>query len=126
MHTQLLVSKSRVAPLKHMTIPRLELQAALLAAKSDAWLRTEMNIHFDGSYFWSDSKVVLGYIKNESSRFHVFVANRASQIRDLTDPDMWNYVSTDCNPADLLTRTKWVSNKTLDQKWFHGPHWLSE
>ena len=125
-HTQLLVSKSRVAPLKHMTIPRLELQAALLAAKSDAWLRTEMNIHFDGSYFWSDSKVVLGYIKNESSRFHVFVANRVSQIRDLTNPDMWNYVSTDCNPADLLTRTKWVSNKTLDQKWFHGPHWLSE
>ena len=110
------MSKNRVAPVKHVTIPRLELQAALLAAKLDSLLRTQMTVNIDRSYFWSDSKIVLGYIKNESSRFHVFVANRESQIRELTDPSAWQYVSSDGNPADLLTRCKCVHGKNVDKK----------
>ena len=123
-HTQLIMSKNRVAPVKHVTIPRLELQAALLAAKLDSLLHTQLTMNIDRSYFWSDSKIVLGYIKNESSRFHVFVANRVSQIRELTDPSAWHYVSSDCNPADLLTRCKCVHGKNVNKKWFVGPTWL--
>ena len=125
-HTQLLISKNKVAPLKHVTIPRLELQAALLASKLDLMLRTEMDIEFDRSYFWSDSKIVLGYIKNEGSRFHVFVANRVTQIRDISDPDSWHYVASADNPADLLTRSKCMSVKDIKAKWFVGPSWLRE
>ena len=125
-HTQLLISKNRVAPLKHVTIPRLELQAALLASKLDLMLRTEMDIGFDRSYFWSDSKIVLGYIKNEGSRFHVFVANLVTRIRDISDPDLWHYVASADNPADLLTRSKCMSAKDLEAKWFVWPSWLRE
>ena len=80
----------------------------------------------DRSYFWSDSQVVLGYIKNETSRFHVFVANRISQIRHLTDPSSWSYVRSASNPADLLTRSCCSSVSKLDDKWFCGPSWLHD
>ena len=78
--TQLLISKCRVAPIKQRTIPRLELQAALLAAELDKLLITELDIEIVGSYFWSDSEAVLSYIRNETTRFHVFVENRVSAI----------------------------------------------
>ena len=80
-HTQLLIRKCWVAPIKQRTIPRLELQAALLAAEFDKLLITELDIEMVGSYFWSDSEVVLSYIRNETARFHVFVENRLSAIR---------------------------------------------
>ena len=84
MHPQLLISKGKLAPIYQITIPRLELQAAVIAAKLDVMLRNELDICMDGSYFWSDSQIVLGYIKNESPRFHVFVENRVSTIRQFT------------------------------------------
>ena len=102
-HTQLLISKCRVAPIKQRTIPRLELQAALLAAELDKLLITELDIEIVGSYFWSDSEVVLSYIRNETTRFHVFVENRVSAIQQLSNPDDWQYVNTKDNPEDLLT-----------------------
>ena len=107
-HTQLLFSKCRVAPIKQRTIPRLELQAALLAAE----------LEIVGSYFWSDSEVVLSYIRNETTRFHVFVENRVSAIRQRSNPDDWQYVNTKDNPADLLTRPKCLLAGNLDAK--HG------
>ena len=70
-HTQLLVNKCRVAPIKQRTIPGLELQASLLAAELDKLLRIELDIEIVDSYFWSDSEVVLSYIRNERTRFHV-------------------------------------------------------
>ena len=86
-HTQLLISKCRVAPIKQRTIPRLELQAALLPVELDKLLITELDIEIVGSYFWSYSKVVLSYIRNETTRFHVFVENRVSAIQQRSHPD---------------------------------------
>ena len=83
------MSKSRVAPLKPCTIPRLELQAAVLAVKIDTYLRQVLDLHIIHSMFWSDSEIVLKYIANESRRFHVFVANRVSVTTDNLDNDMW-------------------------------------
>ena len=113
----LIMSKSKVAPLKTCTIPRLELQAAV---KVDSLLKRELDIEFDQSFFWTDSEIVLKYIRNDSRRFHVFVANRVSLIRVYSDPKQWSYIETKANPADLVTRGC-MGSKLLGDKWLYGP-----
>ena len=76
----LIFGKSRVAPVKYVSIPRLELTAATLSVKISMMLKEELDIHITSESFWTDSQVVLGYINNESQRFKVFVANRAQFI----------------------------------------------
>ncbi|XP_071848188.1 uncharacterized protein [Apostichopus japonicus] len=119
-HVQLVMSKSKVAPLKLRTIPRLELQAAVLAVKVDSLLRRELALEFAKSYFWTDSEIVLKYIHNDSRRFHVFVGNRVSLIREFSDPQQWFHIETKANPADLVTRNCSFS-KFNSSKWFNGP-----
>ena len=85
-HCTLLIGKSRVAPLKFFSIPRLELTAATLSVKISTMLKNELDIHVDDEIFWTDSKVVLGYINGDVRRFKVFVANRVQQKRDHTSP----------------------------------------
>jgi len=125
-HTQLLMAKSRLAPLKGMTIPRLELTAAALAARVDEQLREELRLPRDCCYFWTDSTIVLGYIKNESKRYKTFVSNRVMQIRELTNVDRWNHVPTHLNPADDCSRGKTADELLHDVRWRHGPNFLSE
>lgn len=103
-HCPLVIAKSRVAPLKPVTIPRLELTAALVSVKVSSILLEELAIPKITEWFWTGSNVVLGYISNDSRRFHVFVANRIQQIRDHTEPFQWNYVSSGENPADIASR----------------------
>ncbi|XP_014674050.1 PREDICTED: uncharacterized protein LOC106814267 [Priapulus caudatus] len=103
-HTTLVMSKGRVATIKQLTIPRLELQAAVLSAKVDCLLRRELELCITKSYFWTDSELVLKYIKNEARRFQVFVGNRISTIRQLTEPDQWYYIASEDIPADVITR----------------------
>lgn len=74
-HVSFLLGKTRVARLKQVTIPRLELTAAVLAVRVDTMLRGEIQIHLEKSCFWTDSTSVLRYIKNKNKRFHTFVAN---------------------------------------------------
>lgn len=73
-----------MTPLKPVTIPRLELQAAVTSVKVGLQVRRELRLTDVHEFFWSDSKVVLGYIANERRRFHVFVANRVQLIQDST------------------------------------------
>ena len=94
------IGKSRVAPTKIVTIPRLELAAAVLSVKMSKFLGAEMDLVNVKEGFWVDSRIVLGYIANEARRFHVFVANRVQAIRDHTEPGQWNHVEGKKNPAD--------------------------
>lgn len=94
------MGKARVAPLKVMTIPRLELAAAVLAAKVDRMLREELELVLYDSVFWTDSTSVLKYILNDTSRFLTYVANRVSTIRNLSQKFQWRYVNSTANPAD--------------------------
>lgn len=96
-HCALVIAKARVAPLKVVTIPRLELTAAVLSVKVSLFLKRELNLPIDREYFWTDSKVVLGYINNEARRFHVYVANRVQIIRDATEPHQWHYIESASN-----------------------------
>ncbi|XP_032225762.1 uncharacterized protein LOC116608834 [Nematostella vectensis] len=104
----LVMGKACVAPLKSVTIPRLELRAALTSVKVRRMLGSELRYDGVEEVFWTDSKVVQGYIYNEGRRFHTYVANRVQQIRDHTNPKQWKYVDTNNNPAkniSLVTRT---------------------
>ena len=123
--TALVMSKSRVTPKRPMTIPRLELAAALTAVKSSEFWRMELCIPELREYFWTDSKAVLGYIRNESKRFHVFVANRVQQIRQSTSVEQWKHVSSVENPADLASRGCSADILANSSLWWRGPAFMS-
>ncbi|KAG7453482.1 hypothetical protein JOB18_018614 [Solea senegalensis] len=124
-HCALVMGKSRVAPIKVTTIPRLELTAAVVSVAASNTLKEELGLADIDEYFWTDSKVVLGYINNEARRFHTFVSNRVQKIHLSTAPQQWRYVSTNNNPADLASRGSNAS-EILTSRWLSGPHFLWE
>ncbi|KAL4009472.1 hypothetical protein ACER0C_003324 [Sarotherodon galilaeus] len=100
----LVVGKARVAPTKLTTIPRLELSSAVTSVRIGDIIRGELEIENVQEYYWTDSKVVLGYVNNDAKRFQTFVANRIQRIRSSTKPEQWRYVNSEDNPADGASR----------------------
>ena len=98
------MARNRVSPLKQLSIPRLELQAAVLAVRLCCVIKRELTVSIEDTVLWSDSKTVLQYIANESRRFHTFVANRVSEIHDSTNPTQWRHIPGHFNLADNCTR----------------------
>jgi hypothetical protein len=121
----LVMSKSRVAPLKSVTIPRLELQAAVLSVSLDRVVRNAMSLELGESYFWTDSRIVLGYISNSQKRFPVYVSNRISKIRAHSSADQWHHVGGTHNPADIISRGSSADQLDRDM-WFNGPKFVYE
>ncbi|XP_076287443.1 uncharacterized protein LOC143212469 [Lasioglossum baleicum] len=120
-----LSAKSRVAPIKPMTVPRLELSAALLLAKQVAHIRTALGLERIPAHLWTDSAVALAWIRSPPSKWKDFVRNRVAEIHQLTPHAYWHHVPGTCNPADLACRG--VSPRTLlDSIWWRGPAWLRE
>ena len=120
----LIMSRARLTPIKATTIPRIELCAAHLAARSDSIVKQALDIPLQTSCFWSDSQVVLAYIHSNSHRFKTFVANRVSQIHAVSHATQWRYVPSDCNPADVLSRG--ALPVELPSIWFNGPAFIHE
>ncbi|KAF6769644.1 hypothetical protein AHF37_12260, partial [Paragonimus kellicotti] len=96
-YCSLVLGKSRVAPMRAVSIPRMELTAAVLAAKLTSYVKDELLKEVKSVTLWTDSRTV-------PRRFETFVANRLSSIHDLSSPDDWRYVDTKRNPADLASR----------------------
>ncbi len=119
------MAKARVAPTKLTSIPRLELSAAVVAARSSVMLRNELEMPIHAEFFWTDSQVVLAYINNEARRFHVFVANRVQMIREHTSPSQWHYIDTTENPADHASRGLNAVDIS-STNWLSGPKFLWE
>ena len=123
-HCSFVLGKSRVAPLKVMSIPRLELTAAVVAAKLNRLIRNELEYPIDDTVFWTDSTVVLQYIRNESRRFQMFVTNRVAMIHEESTPKQWRHVNTESNPADVASRGAKGSELHKMDLWLHGPMFL--
>ena len=105
-----ILGKARVAPMKVMTVPKLELQAALLTVRLKREICRALTVTVDKIFMWTDSTIVLQWV-NSTNKHPIFIANRVSEILENTSVDQRNHVATCDNPADAGT-------------WVRGPDFL--
>lgn len=116
-------AKAKVAPLKYKSIPRLELDAAVLAVRLRETVMASRSWDVQRTVMWSDACDVLYWIRNHQRRYNVYVANRVGDILRATMKDDWRWVPTAQNPADLATK---YGERNDDDLWWHGPTFLQE
>lgn len=125
-HVSFIMARSRVAPKRQQSIPRLELCAALAGAQLAKVVREELTISIGQTILWTDSMTVLERIQSDSCRYKVFVGTRVSEIQELTDHRSWRYVNTQDNPADDITRGKTLQELSEPSRWSRGPSFLKQ
>ncbi|XP_067628058.1 uncharacterized protein [Eurosta solidaginis] len=120
----IVASKTRVAPLKPISIPRMELMAAILGLRLSNCIESEASIRIDRRFFWTDSRDVLCWIRSDARKFQQFVAVRIGEILEGSDVTSWNWVPSHHNVAD--DGTKWVKTPEINgsTRWFIGPNFL--
>ena len=122
----LVMSKSRVAPAKKMTLPRLELLALYIVAKLVEYVIQALTIPINEIHAWSDSQVALSWVRNPEAGWKVFVCNRVNDINKGIEAEKWRYCPGDHNPTDLVTRGVSVTQLSDNDFWWHGPLWLQQ
>lgn len=123
--SHLICAKSRVASVKQTTIPRLELNAALLLAQLTVKVGNSLGVCSSRFVLFSDSSIVLSWINKMSGTLATYVGNRVSKIHDVTNQRQWQHVRTSHNPADLISRGITVQQLTNSQMWWSGPEFMT-
>ena len=125
-HCSLVFAKSRVALLKTITIPRMELTAASVSAKLHKFLEEQLDLPIHRSVFWTDSTIVLQYLRNKAKRFQIFIANRLAIIHDVSSSRQWRHVDSKSNPADLASRGLLSIDSEKLRLWLEALDFLKE
>lgn len=118
------ISKTRLAPIKALTVPRLEIQAAVMASRPKSKIFEEIDLEIDETHFWSDSKIVLHYLSNAQRRFNTYVSHRVAEIVSNSDVKEWHHIPGKMNGTDDCTRGKEIQELTPQCRWITGPEFL--
>lgn len=118
------IGKSRVAPPKLISVPRLELQAAILAVRLNRHVRKTHHIDIERTIYWTDSKTVVQWIRSDRSQFPPFVAHRIAEIWEDTAIADWRWVPTHLNSADDATRAVYPVRYAATNRWIDGSDFL--
>ncbi|XP_061724297.1 uncharacterized protein LOC133530805 [Cydia pomonella] len=123
-YVSMIASRTKVAPLKQLSVPKLELCAAALLAELISDVAELLKIPKNKIFVWTDSMVVLAWLQSQPSRWKTFVANRTADITRLIDNDRWRHVQSADNPADIATRGVKAQELATQDLWWNGPDWL--
>ena len=121
--TRFVTAKSRVAPLKRLTVPRLELQAAVMATRLNSSVIEELRMTVEKTVFFTDSTIALSWIRSHARSYKPFVSARIGEVQTNSDPSQWRHVPGSLNPADDISRGITVSQ--LQDRWKTGPEFLT-
>jgi hypothetical protein len=102
-HTSLVMSKTKVSPIKRLSIPRLELCGARVVAKLIHHIKEIFSIPLSSVYAWTDSTIVLDWLVGNPRRFKTYVGNRVSEIIDLVPPERWGHIPSADNPSECAS-----------------------
>lgn len=113
-----------MAPIKSLSIPRLELCGAQLLTQLMAKVAGALEMNIRDTYYWTDSTIVLNWIRATNKKLPVFVAHRIGEIQDTIAVSDWHHIGSGENPADLVSRGLPSEELMRSQLWWHGPQWL--
>ena len=121
---RLILSKNRLAPIKRLSIDRIELCGAVLNSRLKAFLERHCRYKLQKCYHIVDSQIVHNMIQKESYGFNTFAATRVGEIQQNTNPDDWYWTESKNNIADWLTRGKKPNDLNSESIWQRGPDFL--
>ncbi|XP_055840135.1 uncharacterized protein LOC129907787 isoform X1 [Episyrphus balteatus] len=123
--TNLLCAKSKVAPVRKVTLPRLELCAGAMMVQLVQRLKEIFGSILQHITYWTDSSIALSWIAEESCNWQTFIANRVSFIHQHSSSSQWRHIRSELNPADVISRGSYPSALIQSDLWFRGPSFLN-